>query len=176
MHVFFFLFLSVRVSAEGCVRSLSLCCYTSTLSPLFLWFHETGTIVTDAYKYIYVCKCWECTKKKDKQTHRQKKKKRCSSTTSAAISFMMGEWSCVTLRVAFAFFFLCMCVFGMRCFHVSWQARAPVPASFPPVLLQAASRGNTDALAFADRFFFFLEGEAPLTLQIYRAQSDSLKP
>lgn len=110
MHVFFFLFLSVRVSAEGCVRSLSLCCYTSTLSPLFLWFHETGTIVTDAYKYIYVCKCWECTKKKDKQTHRQKKKKkRCSSTTSAAISFMMGEWSCVTLRVAFAFFF-CVCV------------------------------------------------------------------
>ena len=72
----FFFFLSVRVSAEGCVRSLSLCCYTSTLSPLFLWFHETGTIVTDAYKYIYVCKCWECTKKKDKQTHRQKKKKR----------------------------------------------------------------------------------------------------
>ena len=61
------------------------------------------------------------------------------------------------------FFFLCMCVFGMRCFHVSWQARAPVPASFPPVLLQAASRGNTDALVFADRFFFLGGGTVDFT-------------
>ena len=43
-------------------------------------------------------------------TQTKKKKKRCSSTTSAAISFMMGEWSCVTLRVAFAFFFVYVCV------------------------------------------------------------------
>ena len=153
MHVFFFLFLSVRVSAEGCVRSLSLCCYTSTLSPLFLWFLETGTIVTDAYKYIYVCKCWECTKKKDKQTHRQKKKKEVFINHFGSDFVHDGRVVVRHSSCCFCVFFLCMCVFGMRCFHVSWQARAPVPASFPPVLLQAASRGNTDALVFADLFF-----------------------